>query len=408
MPSTRHRNRKKTRNMMKNKLWLALIWFTLVMVMTLLLLYIFVSFDPWGMFATTTMTPSVGLSNLSVPIPTLTPTSLPTTKSPQWWEVYFTDPLTVNDSLHYQGSIEEVLITYIHDAKISIHIASFEFDLTPVAEALIAAHQRGVDVRWVTDDESGLEADSEPGHGQFAMLRKAGIEIRSDHRGALMHNKFWIFDGTITWTGSTNITESGIFKQNNNVIVIRSPEVAAMYEREFEEMWEGKFGSRSPSTVDQQRIHLAGSQIQVLFSPEDQVMPVLIGLMENAQKRIHFMAFSFTENALGEAMLQRVGSGVEVKGIFERTGSETEFSELPKFFCRGVEVRQDGNPYFMHHKVIIVDDTVITGSLNFSSNAAQSNDENVIVITHADIAARYEEEFQRLWAQGSEPSFTCP
>ena len=40
----------------------------------------------------------------------------------------------------------------------------------------------------------GLEADEEPGHGQFAMLEDAGIEVRSDTRSALMHNKFWIFD----------------------------------------------------------------------------------------------------------------------------------------------------------------------------------------------------------------------
>jgi phosphatidylserine/phosphatidylglycerophosphate/cardiolipin synthase-like enzyme len=63
-----------------------------------------------------------------------------------------------------------------------------------------------------------------------------------------MHNKFWIFDRQIVWTGSTNITKSGIYTQNNNVLVIRSPELANIYEREFDEMWNGQFGARSPST----------------------------------------------------------------------------------------------------------------------------------------------------------------
>ena len=163
------------------------------------------------------------------------------TTSGTWWEVYFTDPVNVTDPAQWQNSIEGRLIEKINAAQNSIHIASFEFDLTPVAEALIAAKQRGVDVRWVTDDENGLGADEEPGHGQFAMLQNAGIEVRSDNRSALMHNKFWIFDQQILWTGSTNITENGIFKQDNNTIVFHSPELAIIYEREFQEMWDGQF-----------------------------------------------------------------------------------------------------------------------------------------------------------------------
>lgn len=163
-----------------------------------------------------------------------------------WWEVYFTDPNNHRDPNVIGGSVEEKLIQYINAAQTSIHIASFEFDLDSTARALIAAKGRGVDVRWVTDDEHGLLADEEPGHGQFAMLRDAGIEVRDDlGRSAFMHNKFWIFDGRIVWTGSTNITKNGIYDQNNNVIVIRSPELAAIYEREFDEMWNGQFGAPS-------------------------------------------------------------------------------------------------------------------------------------------------------------------
>ena len=59
----------------------------------------------------------------------------------------------------------------------------------------------------------------------FAMLQSAGIEVKDDlGRSAFMHNKFWIFDGQVVWTGSTNITKNGIYDQNNNVIVIRLPE----------------------------------------------------------------------------------------------------------------------------------------------------------------------------------------
>jgi phosphatidylserine/phosphatidylglycerophosphate/cardiolipin synthase-like enzyme len=348
------------------------------------------------------------------PTPTPFAASLPQTAatSSSWWEVYFTDPTHINNPDDLSGSIPEILIDYINQAQTSIHIAAFEFDLTPVADALIAAHQRGVDVRWVTDDEHGLEADEDPGRGQFAMLENAGIEVRSDDRGALMHDKFWIFDGKTVWTGSDNITVSANFKQNNNVIVLHSPEIAAMFEREFQEMWNGEFGPRSPSTVDEQSAVIEGTPVQVLFASEDDVIAHLLPYIEAAQTSIRFMAFSFTEDALGEAMRERAAKGVDVAGIFEKVGSDTQYSEMIPFWCANIPVRQDGNPSFMHHKVIIVDaETVITGSLNFSDSADTSNDENVVVLQNERIAAKYLEEFNRLWKDAAPPSLdanVCP
>ncbi len=76
-----------------------------------------------------------------------------------------------------------------------------------------------------------------------------------------------------------------------------------------------------------------------------------------------------------------------------------------------MKVRRDGNGSFLHHKVVIVDERiVITGSLNFSDNANDSNDENVIIVDNADIAALYLQEFERVWAMASDPEpdkFEC-
>ncbi len=352
----------------------------------------------------------------ATPLPVATDTLFRPSVTPpaasNWWEVYFTEPLTINDPANYANSIERKLIDKINAAQTSIHIASFEFNLTPVAEALVAAHQRGVDVRWVTDDEYGLEADSDPDGGQFAMLTEAGIEVRDDGRSALMHDKFWIFDGETVWTGSTNITINGIFSQNNNVIVLHSPEIAAMYEREFQEMWEGQFGPRSPSTVDQQSAVVNGTPIQVLFSPEDGVVNRIIEYVQEAQVSIRFLAFSFTDYPLANAMIQRAAAGVDVKGVYEKVGSDGQGAEMVTFLCAKVPVRQDGNGSFMHDKLIIVDNrTVITGSLNFSSSADEANDENVLIVDNPEIAALYLQEFERIWALATDPDpakFTCP
>ena len=338
-----------------------------------------------------------------------TPTLVPLAK---WWEVYFTDPIAVNNPDIIAGSIEEKLIEFINNAQVSIHIASFEFNLTPVAEALIAAKNRGVDVKWITDDENGLEYDIQPGRGQFSLLTGAGIEVKDDAgRSALMHNKFWIFDQQIVWTGSTNITVNGIFKQNNNVVVMRSPEMAFIFEREFQEMWGGQFGPRAPSTLNNQWAILDGTPIQVLFSPEDNAISNLIALVNDAQTSIRFLAFSFTDYPLAQAMIDRAKAGVDVKGVFETFGSNGTRSELRTMWCANLPVRQDGNGSFLHDKIIIVDNSiVVTGSLNYSSNADESNEENVVILDNAEIAALYLQEFDKLWNQANDVAagtFTC-
>ena len=361
-------------------------------------------------------TPVAPTATLALPPVETTPIIISTpVVSPvgSWWEVYFTDPLAVNDPAQWQNSIEGRLIEKINAAQNSIHIAAFELDLTPVAEALIAARNRGVDVRWVTDDEHGLLADEEPDHGQFALLQQAGIEVRSDTRSALMHNKFWIFDAQTVWTGSTNITQNAVFKQDNNTIVIHSPVVATIFEREFQEMWDGQFGPRSPSQLAEQTTIVEGTTINVIFTSEDRSLEqAIIPLVSSAQSSIRFLAFSFTDYPLANSMVMRSQSGVDVAGVYEKVGSDSEASEFATLHCGGVAVRRDGNGSFMHNKVIIVDGRfVITGSLNYSTSAEESNDENVIILDNPEIAALYLQEFDRVWsvAIDTDPgSVVCP
>ena len=226
-----------------------------------------------------------------------------------------------------------------------------------------------------------------------------------------MHNKFWIFDRQIVWTGSANITVNGIFKQNNNVLVLRSSEVAFIFEREFDELWGGQFGPRAPSTVNNQWVILDGTPIQVLFSAEDHAVSNLIALVNDAKTNIHFLAFSFTDYPLAKAMIDRAVAGVDVHGVYETFGSNGVGAELKTFWCAHIPVRQDGNGSFLHDKIIIIDDSiVVTGSLNFSSNADDDNEENVVILDNPEIAALYLQEFDKLWNQAHdvEPNaFTC-
>jgi phosphatidylserine/phosphatidylglycerophosphate/cardiolipin synthase-like enzyme len=399
-------SRKRTTSKAQGGIITALIAILLVI---LGIFYSLTGIDPGGVFSVTETPASDVATNTpfqpgDVPAtPDLGQATLPPQQ--EWWRVYFTDPLTINDPANYSDSIEQRLIEFINVSQISIHIAAFEFDLTPVAEALIAAHNRGVDVRWVTDDEYGLDTDLEPGRGQFAMLRNAGIEVRSDARTALMHNKFWIFDNLVLWTGSTNITKSGIFVQDNNAIAFQVPELATIYEREFQEMWDGKFGPKSPSQLADQSIVINGTPIHVIFTSEDPALETaIIPLVQSATSSIRFLAFSFTDYPLAKAMIDRAQQGVDVAGVFDKTQAGGEGTEIGTLFCGGVPVRLDGNKQFMHNKVIIVDARyVITGSLNYSTSAEESNDENVILIDNAEIAQRYLEYFERVWSVATDP-----
>jgi phosphatidylserine/phosphatidylglycerophosphate/cardiolipin synthase-like enzyme len=116
------------------------------------------------------------------------------------------------------------------------------------------------------------------------------------------------------------------------------------------------------------------------------------------------MAFSFTDDDIGESMIGRAEGGVEIRGVFENVGSDTSFSYFPLFDSLGmdnIQVRTDGNPRVMHHKVIIIDrEAVLFGSFNFSENANRTNDENIVIVNDADFAGFFVEEFELVWSEG--------
>lgn len=316
-----------------------------------------------------------------------------------FWSIYFNAPTGSSDEALYVNGIDVHLAEQINNAQRTLDIVAFEFDNKVLTPAVLAAHERGVTVRIVTDDEHGLEEEDE----SIPKFIAAGIPVVDDSRGALMHNKFMIIDSQVVWTGSWNYTRNDTYRNNNNALALRSQKAVEVYQTEFNEMFLDKqFGPTSPTgsatfTVD-------GVEMTVLFASEDPVVENIIAQVNAAESNIRFMAFSFTYDEVGQAMLERAGAGVTVEGVFEKRGSETEYSELPLLYCAGLNVRQDGNPYALHHKVIIIDDhTVLTGSFNFSSNATNSNDENMIIIKDRDIATLYIEEFDRMMAQSKAP-----
>ncbi|MEM3153997.1 MAG: phospholipase D-like domain-containing protein [Candidatus Woesearchaeota archaeon] len=198
----------------------------------------------------------------------------------------------------------------------------------------------------------------------------------------LMHNKFCVFDGEFVLTGSWNPAQG--MSIPNNVVFVQSRTLAAAYLAEFEEMYRGRFhgGRPNPGIVK-----LNGQLVEAYFCPEDQCQKKVLDALRSAEKSIHFMTFAFTDDEIGDVLLEKKRTGVDVQGVFDPR--KDKYSEYEKLKDVSVVAK-------VHHKVFIVDgSTVITGSYNPSRNADERNDENIIIIRDPAIARQYENEFAR-------------
>jgi phosphatidylserine/phosphatidylglycerophosphate/cardiolipin synthase-like enzyme len=293
----------------------------------------------------------------------------------------------------------------IQNARDSIHCALYEIELDSIAQELIRAEKAGKDVKIIVDDKMAEEPESKVDY-----LISNGVEVRKDKSVSyFMHNKFCVIDGTTVWTGSLNPTYGGTKRHNNNVVVICSPLLGENYETEFGEMWEGQFGKTSPRNTPYPHLTILGKQIECYFGPEDGIAMEIMAELRGARESIYFMAFSFTRDDMADLIIDKHREGKDVKGVFESMDSfyeeflyqyPGEYSKYWEMEQAGLDVRLDGNPDLMHHKVFIIDsETVITGSPNFSKRGDQDNDENLLIIHDRETALQYLREFEEVWQE---------
>lgn len=331
-----------------------------------------------------------------------TPTTKAVAPAGAWYEVRFTTPKYPDVKAGHHGGLDEQLTAFINTARSSVDMAIYQLDLTNVTQALLEAKKRGCTVRVVTDIDILNDPKENP---SFSELETARITVVGGNPNAIMHDKFVVVDQAAVWTGSWNFTENDTYRYNNNGILIRSPELARNYTVTFEKMWRDKqFGPKRSPGGTTPVLTIGGVRVESYFAPEDKVAEKILPRLQKAEKSICFMAFSFTDDALGQAVRDRTKAGVKVRGVFEKTGSETQYSEYGRMKAQKLDVLQDGNPYLMHHKVFIVDETtVILGSFNFSQNAETENDENLLIIDDPALARTFLDEFERVYATAKNP-----
>lgn len=318
-------------------------------------------------------------------------------------EIHFTRPGVVRD-MGEDPEVDDAVVAAIDAAEFSIDLCLYEFKRPNIIEAAVAAHARGVQVRFVGDgdeiDDSGYEA-----------LAAVGIELvvrRPLDR--IMHNKFVIIDARWVFSGSMNYSQNGILRNNNHNIRYDSEDLADIYAAEFQQMYdEILFGRKKEPLGIGQSTTLGASDIEVYFSPQDDPIQALRRVVATADTRLYFMIFAFTDVNLADDLIALHEAGVEVVGVFDESQGRGRYSIDERLAEAGVPVYIDGNRNSvgfaggkLHHKSMIIDvatqsePVVISGSFNWSKSATRYNDENLVVLHGADFATPFLEEFCRV------------
>jgi len=324
--------------------------------------------------------------------------------------------------------VAALLTEFIGGARQSLDLALYDCRLSGELGQVFAAALRdraaaGVAIRIAYDadkpepptTEVGMDPAA-PGTGTF--IRSLGVPYTRIGGPKLMHHKYIVRDAgtpdTQVWTGSTNFTDDAWTLQENNIVVVASPELAAAYAHNFADLWRlhhnddtGKFD------VPPVALHYAGAPlgVQLFFSPGrgDEIDAAVAARVAHAARRVRICSMLLNSGTLLGALRDLLDGGkVAIDGLYDRTQMadvlkqwETvphniwKIGAVQDIVARARLAGKDSQRYhpdtphdFMHNKVLIVDDTVITGSYNFS-RSAQFNAENLLILDSPALAARY-------------------
>lgn len=129
-----------------------------------------------------------------------------------------------------QGATQLVIKT-IDEAKSSIRVAAYSFTSKPIADALIAAQENGIDVKIVLDKKQNTKSSL------YSYMIENHIPTVLNRRYAIMHDKFIIVDNKILELGSFNYTKAAEDKNAENVLVVHDPNVIADYSKQWAKLW---------------------------------------------------------------------------------------------------------------------------------------------------------------------------
>lgn len=326
------------------------------------------------------------------------------------------------------------LTAFIRAARQSLDFAVYDMRLSEPLKASLSSALReraeaGVQIRFCYDGDKpprpNVAAGQDPAPaGTSAFVQSLGYPWRRIAGMKLMHSKFIARDRQSVWTGSTNMTDDAFTLMENNVVEIDSSPLANYYAEDFEQLWEKEnFENTGKIHTLPVPVTFAGesADARVMFSPGCglEIDTEIARRVRSAQRRVRICSLLINSGTLiselgnllrvnGASHAGAVRRRVAVDGIYDRTqmaevyvqwqgvpSNRWKIGALQEIIARAGLIGKNSTPYtpsgrhdFMHNKVLIIDDTVITGSYNFS-RSAQFNAENILFIDSAPLAEAY-------------------
>jgi phosphatidylserine/phosphatidylglycerophosphate/cardiolipin synthase-like enzyme len=136
--------------------------------------------------------------------------------------VYFTPP----------AGVAQAIIAQIDQSEREVLVQAYGFTHRPIARALVRAQKRGVEVRVLVDQKS--EAQN---HDVLMLLEDGQVLLRGDAHHAIAHNKLMLIDEAVVITGSFNFTHAAETRNAENLLILRSPELAQVYKQQWQHHW---------------------------------------------------------------------------------------------------------------------------------------------------------------------------
>ena len=122
------------------------------------------------------------------------------------------------------GGCTEAIVNEISQAKSEIHVQAYSFTSVPIAKALVAAYKRGIIVEVILDKSQRKER-----YTSATFLANAGIPTYIDDKHSIAHSKILLIDKEIVITGSFNFTKAAEEKNAENLLILKSKELARQY-----------------------------------------------------------------------------------------------------------------------------------------------------------------------------------
>jgi phosphatidylserine/phosphatidylglycerophosphate/cardiolipin synthase-like enzyme len=325
-----------------------------------------------------------------------------------------------------------------------VYGAVYEFQWPEALAAVRQAHLRGAKVTVLYDDIVAYDKEGEP-DGPFQKNRDAiaAAKIKSLCRGrthgTLMHDKFFVLSQngqpTAVWTGSTNLTENGIFGHSNVGHIVEDASIA----QAFRDYWD-RLEDDPPVDGTYRNANVVASPAPpkpwnavttAVFSPRGTDLDALQWYADIAAgaKRGLFMTFAFgmhekfktvyrtDDSVLRMALMEKDWGNPRAidqdrrdiqlirnrPNVLVAIGNRIVTNSFDRWIAELSRIDPGVHVYWIHTKYMLVDPlgsapTVVTGSANFSKASTDTNDENMLVI-HGDkrIADIYFGEYLRLY-----------